>query len=149
MTDQEEKTLEGFEYDWLVSDLEGRVAMMSTVGGGYYPKTLLDDSSGYERAIERILTLQASCEALRAPELRDGYENPWKRMAERGVHAFESDPNGGPYLRVAAPRKEILLLELPPDVRDIAARVRLTLNLSRAEEVSTDAILTAERLGHL
>lgn len=44
-------------------------------------------------------------------------------MAERGVFAFDSDPEGGPYVLEASPIVPIQLDELPPIASEVARRL--------------------------
>src|SRR5262245_7550067 len=93
----------GLELDWLANDADGHVALFSTAGGGYAPHELLRDTEAHDAAIEAILGTPVSTQARFAPQLAAGHENTWLMVAERGLYAFDSDAQGGPYRCVAAP----------------------------------------------
>ena len=95
--------IQGFEYDWLACDLDGCVALFSTAGAGYPPEEFLEDTDVYDAAIDAVLALPASTTAKVAPPTRPGFTNTWTLAAERGLFAFDCDPNGGPYVLAAAP----------------------------------------------
>lgn len=116
----------GREFDWLGSDAEGHVALFSTAGGGYAPQEFLRDTDAHDAAIEAILALPVSTTARFAPALPSGKKNTWRMMAERGLFAFDSDANGGPYRLVAAPQAPVRVAELPA----IAAEALGGLNFS-------------------
>jgi hypothetical protein len=114
---------QGLEYDWLASDADGHVALFSTAGGGRVPDEFLRDVDLYDAAIKVILRLPTRTGARFAPTLPAGLQNDWKLMAERGLFAFDSDPNGGPYRVVSAPNEPMRLTELPEEVAAIAGRI--------------------------
>lgn len=112
----------GREFDWLAVDGDGHVALFSTAGAGYAPPEFLRDTDAHDAAIEDILALSASTRARFAPQVAPGLKNTWLLVAERGLFAFDSDPNGGPYRLVAAPQLPMRVTGLP---EPIAATVRL------------------------
>ncbi|RKR86708.1 hypothetical protein BDK92_0971 [Micromonospora pisi] len=103
----------GAEYDWLGCDGDGNVALFSTAGGGYAPDEFLRDTNAHEGAIAAILACSATTTARIAPALAPQYVNTWKLVAERGLFAFDADPNGGPYGLVAAPEVPVRADQLP------------------------------------
>lgn len=108
--------IQGFEYDWLATDGDGHVALFSTAGGGYAPDAFLRDTDSHDAAIDAILASEPRSGVRFAPVLPPGRKNTWRLAAERGIFAFDSDPNGGPYRLVAAP-------DVPVRVRDLAEGV--------------------------
>ena len=130
--------IEGFEFDWLASDADGAVAFFSTAGAGHAPEELLDDTDAYDGAIDSILATPACTDAACS---RSDLQNTWARMAERGVFAFDSDPLGGPYKRIASPDQPIRVEQLPAAAAMVAARVHLIhLRFSSLTEISTDQL---------
>lgn len=115
--------IEGFEYDWLGSDADGHVALFSTAGAGYAPPEFLADTDAHDAAIALILGERAKVVALRAPEVSVGLVNIWREVAERGLFAFDCDPNGGPYKLVAVPSHPANIADLPPSAAAIVARI--------------------------
>jgi hypothetical protein len=143
MTSRTSKTADdilGLEYDWLGIDDRGCVALFSTAGAGYAPTTVLRDTDAHDLAIQAVIALPPSTAARFAPDLAPGVINTWRLVAERGLFAYDCDPNGGPYRLVAAPISSVLIDALPPVVASVATAFRCSLrfNLQR--------IMTAEAL---
>ena len=116
------KDILGFEFDWLASDSDGHVAFFSTAGGGYAPEEFLRDTEIHDIAIDAILAMPPKTKARMAPQVSPGLKNTWLLMADRGVFAFDSDPNGGPYRLVAAPEEPICIPDLPQIVVTVASQ---------------------------
>ena len=117
--------IRGFEYDWIACDVDGFVGLFSTAGGGYAPPEFLLDTHAHDAAIDAILELPVSTEARFAPKVLPNLQNTWQLVAERGFFAFDSDPHGGPYRQVAAPRAPIHVDQLPQSVRTVARALTL------------------------
>lgn len=117
--------VQGCEFDWLALDQDGHVAFFSTAGGGYAPASFLADTDAHDQAIAAILASPVVCAARFAPDLPPQLDNTWRSMAERGVYAFDAEPNGGPYRLVAAPQVAIHVTELPIAASDVARRLTL------------------------
>lgn len=131
----------GLEFDWLASDADGAVGFFSTAGGGYAPDEFLRDTDAHDQAIEVILARPACTEARSEPEVAAGLPNTWRLMAERGVFAFDSDPNGGPYRLVAVPRDPIRVADLPERAASVARRIVFrTLRFSTSQELTADLL---------
>jgi hypothetical protein len=116
--------IEGREYDWLASDITGCVALFSTAGAGYAPRAFLEDTDAHYEAIQALLALPETTVAARAPQLSDEYVNTWKLVAERGLYAYDCNPNGGPYQLVAVPATPIRTDQLPPAIAHLVVMVR-------------------------
>jgi hypothetical protein len=117
--------IRGLEYDWLATDLEGHVGFFSTAGAGYAPAAFLRDVDAHDAGIAALKAQPATTIATSAPVLRPDLENEWRLMAERGVFAYDSNPNGGPYELVAVPRDAITIAHLSDSALRAAASVRL------------------------
>jgi hypothetical protein len=129
--------IQGQEYDWLAIDSVGHVGLFSTAGGGFAPDAFLEDTEAFDTAIAAILSLPPSTLASCNRELPPGLTNTWRLAAERGLYAFDSDPLGGPYRRIAAPHTPIAVADLPPPIRGIASRVVLPgLTFADATEIA-------------
>lgn len=109
----------GFEFDWLASDAVGCVALFTTAGGGFAPPQFLANTVAHDSAIDLILELPPTTTTLLAPQLPSGFGNTWRLVAERGLFAFDSDPNGGPYRLVAVPAVAVRVTELPAPVTKV------------------------------
>lgn len=141
MTAKTPVDIQGLEYDWLASDADGHVAFFSTAGGGYAPDEFLRDTDLHDAAIEAILALPPRTEARFAPSLASGYQNTWELMAERGLFAFDSDPHGGPYRLLSAPKQPVRANELPEvAVKAATNLVFARLRFAEMSEVSEAAL---------
>jgi hypothetical protein len=132
--------VEGYEADWLAMDRDGFVALMSTAGGGYPPEEFLRDTAAHASAIEVILAANPTTNAIQAPALDPEYVNTWKLMAERGLFAFDTDANGGPYLKVAKPRVPVRVDALPRKARDVVSRLPLALRFADVSTITREMI---------
>jgi hypothetical protein len=131
----------GLEYDWLAVDADGFVALFSTAGAGFVPDALLRDPEGFDGAIDAILEMPARTIADCDRELAPGRLNTWRRVAERGLFAFDSDPLGGPYRLVAKPHAPVRANGLPSSVASVAGRIVLpTVSFKNATEVRESEI---------
>ena len=134
--------IRGFEFDWLARDADDHVGFFSTAGGGYAPREFLQDTDAHEVAIDAILSLPASTTARFAIELPPEFTNTWRLMAERGLFAYDSNPNGGPYHLQAAPDTPILVTELPAAVVSVLAALHYPdLQFARCTTIFTESLL--------
>lgn len=124
MTSKSAADVLGLEYDWLGCDSLGHIALFSTAGAGYAPAEFLRDTDAHDIAIQEVLALPATTEARFFPEVAAGLVNTWRLVAERGLYAYDCDPNGGPYRLVAAPLIPAGADALPSTVVAVARRVR-------------------------
>jgi hypothetical protein len=122
-TDTHGARVEGIS--WLAEDEDGHVALFSTAGAGYSPAEFLRDTDAHYDAIQAILALPASTTARFVPEIAPDLVNTWKLVAERGLFAFDCDPNGGPYWLVAAPQHAVRVNELPTPIAEVVRRISL------------------------
>lgn len=108
--------IHGYEFDWLASDGDGHVALFSTAGGGYAPEAFLADTCSSNQGNHGLVALhqRAVCARVKPPVV-----NTWKMAAERGLFAFDGDPDGGPYYLVAAPEVPATAAQFPAIVVDV------------------------------
>jgi hypothetical protein len=130
----------GFEYDWLATDADDHVALFSTAGGGFAPAEFLSDTEAHEVALNAILGLPESTSVRFAPDVTTGVVNTWRRVAERGLFAFDADPYGGPYRVVAAPLRATKLNSPPDPVAAIVARLRLSICFEAHETIRKEQL---------
>ena len=114
----------GLEFDWFGSDLDGSVALFTTAGAGYAPEPFLLDTDAHDDALRSLLDYRSTTDARFFPQLDAGLVNTWRLVAERGLYAYDCNPNGGPYRLVAAPSIPARAEHLPSLVTELAARVR-------------------------
>jgi hypothetical protein len=133
--------IRGTEFDWLAVDGDGHVALFSTAGAGYAPPEFLRDTDAHDAALEDILALPTSTRARFAPQIAPGLKNTWLLVAERGLFAFDSDPNGGPYRLVAAPQLPIRVTGLPNSIANTVRQVGfLHLRFTEVDNVSEEKL---------
>ncbi len=143
MASKTREEVTGIEFDWLAIDGEGNVAFFSTAGGGYAPSAFLADTDAHDAAIADLLAMLPRTEARFLREISADREDTWRMMAERGVFAFDSDPTGGPYRLVAAPKAPIRPEQLPATVARVVASLAYEhLRFSELQEMD-DALLRA------
>lgn len=141
-TEKSATDVTGFEYDWLGRDEDGHVALFTTAGAGYAPKAFLRDTDAHRDAIEAVLAQPATTIAAFFPEVGAGCINTWQLVAERGLYAYDSNPNGGPYDRVAAPQNPVRIETLPASVAAVAVPLGRGLRF-QALKIIDDAMLQA------
>ena len=59
--------IQGFEFDWLATDVDGHVALFSTAGGGFAPEAFLLDTDAHNAAIKALLASPPRTKARFAP----------------------------------------------------------------------------------
>jgi len=128
------------EYDWLACDSNGNVALFSTAGAGYAPAEFLRDTEAHDNAINALLDLPATTDVRFAPALAFGLINTWKLVAERGLYAYDCDPNGGPYRLVAAPRVATTVDALPASVADVVRGIRCACTFDGYDVVMAEVV---------
>jgi hypothetical protein len=131
----------GFEYRWFATDGSGNVALFTTGGAGYAPRGFLADTDRYDIAFDTLLNWPASTPVKFAPILTVGVKNIWRLAAERGVFAYDCDPNGGPYCLVAVPVVAARLDDLPSEIADAASDLNFPhLDFPTTKEIRTDQL---------
>jgi hypothetical protein len=137
--------IQGYEYDWLACDRDGRVAMFSTAGGGYAPKAFLAETDKYDAALDALKQRAPFTSACMAPPVAEGLANIWKDLAERGLFSYDSDPTGGPYRLVGAPTVPLRAPELDSSIADVVQRVVLIeIQLGQDTVVTREDIVQSE-----
>ncbi len=132
--------IQGIEYDWLAVDEMGCVALFSTAGAGYAPGARLHDTDVHKRAVQAVLGLPASTVARFFPDLNPRCINTWRLVAERGLYAYDCNPNGGPYRLIAAPTVPAHVDALPSLVGEVTASLRLALRFERQSAVTDEQL---------
>ncbi|MCY1000858.1 hypothetical protein OWM54_27275 [Myxococcus sp. MISCRS1] len=112
----------------------GHVGFFSTAGGGYAPDEFLRDIPLHDRALELIAGMKPCTTAIPQPDQSSEPEDVWRRMAERGIFAFDASPLGGPYQLIARPETAIRIEALPPET--VRAAKQITLAQLRFSDVS-------------
>ncbi|MBN8470715.1 hypothetical protein JYJ95_29775 [Corallococcus exiguus] len=140
------RDISGYEFDWLACDGAGHVGFFSTAGGGYAPEAFLRDTDAHSDAIEALLALPGPMK--REPETQtfSPFHHTWQLMAERGVFAYDADPNGGPYQLKSAPANPIRVEDLPDSIATVARQNTLKgLDFSGLKVITGELIKTGSQ----
>lgn len=141
MTAKTKEDIEGYEYDWIACDADGHVALFSTGGSGYAPVAFLRDIDAHDAAIDRIIAMPASTQALKCPDLGPEYANTWRDVAVRGLFAFDCDSSKGAYKRVAVPLSPAYLHDFDHSVVETAKQICLgNIRFSDVEFLTQDVV---------
>lgn len=103
------------DVDWYATDDVGHVGFFTSAGAGPLPRALFQDLEAHRRLGAYLKALATRGK----PELLLRYPNTtdWRRMAERGLFAFNYEYDRTPpdgYRLVARPHTPLLLPELEP-----------------------------------
>ncbi len=115
----------GLEFDWLAVDQDGHIGLFSTAGGGRAPQAFLANTDLHDTGFDALMGMEARSTLKLRREIKPGLENTWNEVACRGVFAFDSDPNGGPYRLVAAPDRPLNVRHAPDAAAAAACAVVL------------------------
>ena len=121
----------GTEFDWLASDKNGRVALMSTAGFGCCPEEVSNKIDVVEKLLAWILEeigLKGGDLLLAEPE--------------RGIIVFDWKHWEGPYKRLYVPRECINKTTLEQNLLPVEAVHPLNLDFLETEEISENEINT-------
>jgi hypothetical protein len=116
--------LRGIEHDWIAVDQDGHLGFFSTAGAGFYPVFFADNLDVFVEAIEDLLQLPESSQVLFAPNLSTWLTNDWRSFAARGFYAYDCDPCGGPYRKVAAPKSPVHVSDISSSMQLLAGKIR-------------------------
>ena len=102
--------MSGFEFDWLVIDKKGHLAIFETAGFGEIPDTVLEIGQQrieqYSNAIENLLKLPVIT-TYEEENQGVGNDTTIKAYAQRGIFIFDWVHWSGPYVRVLRPFKAL------------------------------------------
>jgi hypothetical protein len=111
------------EFDFVVVDADGHVALFSTAGFGPVPESSLSlpdiaHLPDPEGALLQLLHIVG----VGKPEGRGpGAAGDWLALGARGVFVFSWLPHQGPYERLVTPSRPVAFQELPQGVRTLVA----------------------------
>ena len=88
------------EFDWYALDEEGNIALFATGGSGQAPKAVIENYAEHDN-ISGIIE-QPSW----------GSTSVWQDYAKLGFYVFDTDMNGGPFVKMAEP-----LIEMDKELR--------------------------------
>mgnify|MGYP001240079952 CR=1 FL=1 len=118
--------LAGLEFDWLLADDEGRLALCETAGYGEVPDAVLalgeDALSGaYATSVSEILTALPERGGCTQEHHGVGTDLVTLGYATRGLYVFDWCHWSGPHRRIVIPGSPIAMHELPPSLRTLVS----------------------------
>jgi hypothetical protein len=132
----------GFELDWLATDLDGHVGLLSTGGQGPVPATVIDHLAELEAAVGRLesLPVLGICEG--RPMTGPGDFTFWTEPCRRGIFGFDWGPVAdGPYTRLTVPVRPIDVAEIADaQLRNVIRLTRLPLRFAQEGSINFDAL---------
>lgn len=119
--------LEGFEFDWLLRDADGFVALCETAGFGEVPDVLLrhgtEQLDAYSEAIASILRAVPENGTCRQKGKGVGTDLETLGYGRRGLYVFDWRHWSGPYRRIVVPENPIRSDALEPVLGDMLQAV--------------------------
>lgn len=97
----------GREFDWYARDEEGNIALFATGGSGQAPKDVIENYAEHDN-ISRTME-----------QPNWGSESVWQDYAKLGFYVFETDMNGGPFVKRAEP-----LIEMGKELRSKIIKIK-------------------------
>lgn len=114
----------GLEWDFLVLDRVGHVAVLSSAGYGPIPEQVLNARDDVERAIAAVDAMPVSTRA-RSVHTGDGDYSDWYAISDRGLFAYDWQVWHGPYRLIAEPELAVTVDALPSAIQRAAGLIRL------------------------
>jgi hypothetical protein len=130
------------DWDWYAVDLEGKLGHFATAGFRPLPIGLKNDLEGTERCIQYFFEeaavrcdfvvragLEDDAGGFKSLAQRDWYLKSFGEMGSKGLFSFDTElaPSPRKYYLVTIPKRPFFIDQLPPDVREIVARIRAPL----------------------
>lgn len=106
------------EFDFLLQDSDGHIALFSTAGYGPIPLQALPEHEDDAVDVEgvAITALPVIGTPLRQSQEAHGCAE-WIALAERGIFVFDWRHRGGPYDRLLAPSHPVAIESLPLSIK--------------------------------
>jgi hypothetical protein len=127
----------GFEFDWIATDKNGDLAIISTAGFGPIPEVSLIWHDLLSEFPERIFKLPVigSCRIIGEP----GYCLDWKNYAERGFYAYDWNDMKECYDLMGLPGMPIRIEDISDKtMADAALAVKLDLLFKESKFIAVD-----------
>lgn len=122
MTDFE-KRFNGFEFDWFALDLNDNLAILASAGMGTVPIDVQNNFRAYDTVYPN----------LHLPNL--GSMKIWEDFATYGFYVFDWKMNGGPYIKMSDPIRE-MTPDLKQQILEIKGLPRLQINFQNVSEIN-------------
>lgn len=126
-------------YDLFIADSSGRIGHLSHVGFRLLPPSIAKSKENWKTLFDYFNNLLVEtnnyiiCHEL-SKHLNDNflgsfdeYLEPSAKMSSRGLYSYDSydySSNERPYFRVTIPKNELILDDLPQDIRNILENLR-------------------------
>lgn len=132
---EDPEDLHGIEWDFLMHDRDGRIAVLTTAGAGPVPPAVNSKRVMVECAIGAVIELPIRGESIdqRPPYLRGLNHFYWFEFSRRGLYAYDWNLAGnGPYEGISAPSSPLRIAQLEPAIAAAAALCRTPISFSGA-----------------
>jgi hypothetical protein len=130
----------GREWDFLATDRDGSVALITSAGYGPIPQAVLSHGVSVEAAVAGLQTqLPVISESLgrREQDLSGDYSD-WFEASKRGLYTYDWHVHGGPYEQVSAPSVRLRAEDLTPEIGYAAGLLRLPVLFAETAQLSLD-----------
>lgn len=114
--------LGGREFDWLGVDIDGKIAMFSTAGVGFIPRTVIEGYKVYDAIFDEI----------ESPNW--GSESVWDDYSKLGFYVYDWELNSGPYIKQRIPELS-MAKELRDKILSIKRLPQLNFRFSETNEI--------------
>ena len=135
------------DLDWFAIDKHGKIVHFTSVGWRLLPPSIAESKENLEKVFDYFDKLNFSENHFEiCPDLQnhlvkdkivdfDRYKKSFAAMASRGLYSYDSygqSHKERPYFRVAIPKRELTLNDLPQDIKSIIESLKI-LEVSFAE----------------
>ncbi|MCP2263089.1 hypothetical protein ACFQHV_22150 [Promicromonospora thailandica] len=130
----------GREWDFLATDRDGSVALISSAGYGPIPEAVLSHGVAVETVVEGLRTqLPVIGESLDCRQQdRSGDYSDWFGASRRGLYTYDWHVYDGFYKQVSAPSAVLRAEGLTPEISRVAALLRLPVLFAETAQLSLD-----------
>lgn len=132
--------LYGFEWDFLVRDRDGLIAVFTTSGAGTIPPAVFGGRALVEHVVDALGGMPSRGESidLRSQDRLSGNYSHWFELSRRGLFAYDWHLHHGPYERVSAPTAPLSIDDVDPALARVAALHCVPVSFSEAAQIEID-----------
>ncbi|MFC8597927.1 hypothetical protein [Isoptericola sp. NPDC057191] len=132
--------LYGFEWDFLVRDRDGLIAVFATAGAGTIPPAVFGELALVEQAVDALDELPSRGESvdLRSQDRLSGNYSECFELSRRGLFTYEWHLHHGPYEQVSAPTVPLVIEDVDRVLAKAAALHRVPVSFAEAAQIDID-----------